>query len=72
MPHSIRDVKAKHERRILQLPGVVSIGIGRDKNGNPAIIVGLAHANPETESQLPDQLEGYPLDVRIVGRIKAL
>jgi hypothetical protein len=71
-PPSIRDVKAKHERRILQLPDVVSVGIGRDDNGSPAIMVGLVRPNPETESQLPDQLEGYPVDVRIVGQIKAL
>ena len=71
MPSSIKDVKTKHESRILQLPDMVSVGIGRDKNGNPAIIVGLAHANPETELQLPNHLEGYPVDVRIVGQIKA-
>lgn len=71
MPNSINDVKAQHEERLLQLPGVVSVGIGQDKNGNPAIIVGLAHPDPETESQLPNRLEGYPVLVRIVGRIKA-
>jgi hypothetical protein len=48
------------------------VGIGRDDNGSPAIMVGLVRPNPETESQLPDQLEGYPVDVRIVGQIKAL
>jgi len=71
MPNLINDVKAQHEERLLQLPGVVSVGIGQDENGNPAIIVGLAHPDPETESQLPNRLEGYPVLVRIVGRIKA-
>jgi hypothetical protein len=71
MPQSITDVKSKHESRILRMPGVVSVGIGRDENGNLAIIVGLSHANPETASRLPDQLDGYPLDVRVVGQIKA-
>ena len=51
MPKLINDVKAQHEKSLLQLPGVVSVGIGQDENGNPAIIVGLAHPDPETESQ---------------------
>lgn len=71
MPTSIKEVKARHETRLLQLPGVVSVGIGRDENGNSAIIVGLERPEPETESQLPSRLEGYPLVIRIVGPIKA-
>ena len=71
MPNSIKDVKTQHEKRLLQLPGVVSVGIGQDENGNPAIIVGLERPEPETESQLPTRLDGYPVVVRIVGRIKA-
>ena len=71
MPTTIGDVKTQHEARMLQLPGVVSVGIGRDENGNPAIIVGLEGPHSETESQLPVRLEGYPVVVRIVGRIKA-
>ena len=71
MPHSIKDVKSHHEESLLQLPGVVSVGIGQDENGNPAIIVGLERPDPKAESQLPTQLKGYPVVVRIVGRIKA-
>jgi hypothetical protein len=71
MPNSIKDVKTQHEERLLQLPGVVSVGIGQDENGNPAIIVSLAHPDTDTESQLPNLLEGYPVLVQIVGRIKA-
>ncbi len=71
MPNSIKDVKTQHEERLLQLPGVVSVGIGQDENGKQAIIVGLERPDPETESQLPTLLEGYPVVVRFVGRIKA-
>ena len=71
MPTSIKEVKTQHEARLLQLPGVVSVGVGRDENGNSAIIVGLERPEPETESQLPSRLEGYPVVIRIVGRIKA-
>ena len=70
MRPSIKEVKARHEIRLLQLPGVISVGIGKDKNGIPTIIVGLKSSNPETESQLPTRLEGYPVQVRFVGEIK--
>ena len=71
MPHSIKEVKTQHETRLLQLPGVVSVGIGLDENGQSAIIVGLDKPNPETKAQMPEKLEGYPVVVRVVGPIKA-
>ncbi len=72
MPPSIKDVKNQHEVRLLQLHGVISVGIGKDENGDPVIIVGLRRPSPQTESQIPTRLEGYPVQVRIVGDIKAL
>ena len=71
MAPSIKDVKAKYEAQLLQIPGVVSVGIGRDESGRPAIMIGLEGANPETESKLPPSLEGYPVRVLTVGKIKA-
>ena len=71
MPLSIKEVKKQHETRLLQLPGVVSVGIGLNENGQSAIVVGLDKANPETEARLPSQLEGFPVLVRIVGPLKA-
>jgi len=71
LPPSIKEVKKQHETRLLQLPGVVSVGIGLDENGQSAIVVGLDKASPETEAHLPPQLEGYPVLVRIVGPLKA-
>jgi hypothetical protein len=71
MSSSIKDVKTKYEAQLLQMPGVVSVGIGRDEHGNSAIIIGLDGPNPETESKLPTMLEGYPVTVHTVGKIKA-
>jgi hypothetical protein len=68
---TINDVKAQHQTRLLKLPGVVSVGIGQDENGKPAIIVGLEGPNPETQSKLPVELDGYSVRVRMVGRVKA-
>ena len=68
---SIKDVKRRHEARLLQLPAVVSVGIGLTRNGQSAIIIGLARSHAESESRLPSMLEGYPVELRIVGPLKA-
>ena len=71
MSPSIQEIKKRHENRLLILPSVVSVGIGRDKDGNPAIINGLDGSYPEIEAQLPGSLENYPVLVEVVGPIKA-
>ena len=71
MSPSIKDVKAKYEAQLLQMPGVVSVGIGRDENSQSIIVIGLESSNPETESKLPKKLEGYPVRVQTVGKIVA-
>ena len=71
MASSIKDVKTKYEAKLLQMPGVVSVGIGRDESGQPAIIIGLEGPDPETESKLPATLEGYPVQIQTVGKIGA-
>jgi hypothetical protein len=71
MPLTIYEVKAKHAQRLLALPGVVSIGIGKDANGNSAIIVGLDKPRPTTESQIPDTLEDFTVVIKIAGTIRA-
>ena len=49
---SIQEVKKKHEARLMALPGVVSVGIGRDRDGAHSIIIGLDGPRPEIEAQL--------------------
>ena len=71
MTSSIKEVKAKYEAKLLQMPGVVSVGIGHNESGQPAIVIGLEGPQPETESKLPATLEGYPVTIRIVGKIRA-
>ena len=71
MSPSIKEVKTRYETQILQMAGVVSVGIGLDKNGREAIIIGLEGPNTETEARLPSELEGYPVIIQTVGRIKA-
>jgi len=72
MSETILEVKKKHESFLLSLPGVVSVGIGQDLDGKPLIVVGLDKPRPKTEKKLPRELENFPVQVKVVGPIKAL
>jgi hypothetical protein len=70
MALTIQEAKARHVQRLLALPGVVSVGVGRDAEGREAIVVGLDRARPETQSRVPAQLEGYRVRVEVIGPVK--
>ena len=71
MPPTIQDVKARHAPEFMRLPGVVSVGIGRDADGAPVIVVGLDRDRPETRAALPPQVEGHRVRIEVVGRVQA-
>ena len=71
MSSSIQEVKKQHEALFLDMPGVVSVGIGLDPKGNQAIIVGLDGSCPETKAKIPAMLQDFPVVIQIVGPIKA-
>ena len=72
MQPSIQEVKQQRETQLLALPGVVSVGIGRDNKGEPAIVIGLDKARAETETEIHKTLGNTPVIVQIVGTIKPL
>jgi hypothetical protein len=65
-------VIAAHDDSLLALPGVVGVYEGRNDAGVTVIRVMLAEATPETERRIPKQLEGYPVELEITGRIEPL
>lgn len=71
MSPTIQEVKAKHEAAILKIEGVISIGIGLKKDKTQAIIVGLKQENQDTIQSIPSVLDGYPVEIQIIGSIKA-
>ncbi len=71
MPVTIQDVKARHETRLMAQPGVVAVGIGRDPDGNEAIVVSLDRDRPEVRQSVPQALEGYPVRVQVIGPVRA-
>jgi hypothetical protein len=71
MTPTIQEVKARHEGRLMTMPGVVSVGLGQKPDGTPLIVVGLDRRRPATMAQLPQILDGYAVSVEFVGEIKA-
>lgn len=71
MSATIREAKARHEARLLAMPGVVSVGVGRGDDGRPVIVIGVDEPRPQTMAELPETLEGHPVRVEIVGRIRS-
>ncbi len=69
MGSSIQQVKAQHEAELMAIPGVVSVGIGKNGKGEPVIVVGVEQEGEETLSAIPRSLSGYPVEVRPIGRI---
>lgn len=71
MENRIYDVKRQNEADLMALPGVVSVGIGKGPDGQPAIIVGMETVAPATPSKVPSELSGYPVVIQAAGKLKA-
>ncbi|MCE5191831.1 MAG: hypothetical protein LLG08_08755 [Actinomycetia bacterium] len=59
--HGPEYVLTKHAGRLMQIKGVMSIGIGKDDDGRPAIVIGVSSGTPDAVGQLPDSIEGVPV-----------
>ncbi len=77
----VRAVKAAYEKDLLRKANVVGVGIGyRQRKGRAsdelAIIVSVTHKVPRDqlapEDIIPSELEGVPVDVQAVGKLRAL
>lgn len=68
---TIQEVKEKHAERFMAMAGVVSVGIGKNPDGQFVIIIGLDGPHPKTVEEIPKTLEGYPVRVEIIGPVKA-
>lgn len=71
---SIREIKKRHEAQLLSFKGVVGVGIGIevvDDKKQLAIVVDV-DKKLEEHDHIPKSLDGVPVVVQEVGRIKAL
>lgn len=76
----LRHVKMKHEAELMRKANVVGVGIGfRRQHGERtdelAIIVSVTHKVPraqlDADDVVPRELEGVPVDIEAVGRLRA-
>jgi len=68
---SIQQVKNKHENQLMTMPGVVSVGIGQGDSGQSVIVIGVESQAKLDKLTLPVKLDGYPVNVQIMGTIRA-
>ena len=69
----INAVLAAHDRQLLELPDVVGVYVGVLADGKtPCLKVMLARPTPQTERNLPREIEGYPVVTEISGEIRPL
>jgi hypothetical protein len=66
----IESVRARHERRLMAIDGVLGVAVGRNKLGHDAIVVYLRDAS--VKSRIPSEVEGYPVETETTGPIDAL
>jgi hypothetical protein len=66
---SITAVRARHQARLLAIPGVVGVGVGQSETGDDAIVVYLRDA--VAKRGLPTILEGHPVVTVVTGEIDA-
>lgn len=60
----------RHTERLMALPGVVGVGEGSCE-GASCILVLVVKRTPELEKQIPSQLEGVPVSIKVTGEIIA-
>lgn len=71
MNSTIQEVKKKHQNELMSLPGVVSVGIGLNDQGQQVIVVGMSEDKPVDKTKIPASIDGFTVTVKLVGTLKA-
>lgn len=67
-PHGAEAVLARHESRLMRIPGVNGVAVG----GSPAAANIVVYVNDDAAARrLPRALEGVPVEASVTGRIDA-
>lgn len=70
-PLTIEQVQAKYQDRLMDIPGVVGVGIGAIKD-TLVIKVLVSKKTVKIEKKVPVRLEGYKVVIEETGIIRAL
>lgn len=68
----IRSVKRGHEAGWLALEGVVAVGVGRLSDGRDGIVVSIRENAADVRAKVPPSVDRVPIEVRVVGELRAL
>ena len=68
---NIREVLKRHTDELMAMPGVVGVAEGQSRGG-PCIKLFVVDRNSELLKRIPDNLEGYPLQIEESGEFRAL
>lgn len=68
---SIEEVLKEHAGELMSIPGVLGAAQGLCNN-SPCIKVFVAEKTKDIEQRIPDELDGYTVDVEQTGKFKAL
>lgn len=70
---TIQEVKTAWEERLMAIPGVMGVGIGLTKQGkHKCIKVYVNRQQFLTTPAIPQEIEGYPVEVETRGAFRAL
>ena len=64
------EVMARNESRLMSIPGVTGLGIS-ESAGQPVISIMVNELTAELKEKLPEQLEGVPVKIDVVGEVSA-
>jgi len=67
----IKEVLKRHADKLMAVPGVVGVAEG-ESHGKPCIIVFVVDSNSEALKLLPENIEGYLLNIEESGEFRAL
>lgn len=67
---TVADVLRAHTVELMKIPGVVGTGEGEIR-GEPAVVVLVSRRTAEVDARVPHRLEGYPVQVKVVGDVRA-
>jgi glucose-6-phosphate isomerase len=67
---TIEQALEKHETRLMNIPGVVGVGIGGSETGPVILVMVRDRATAKTQA-VPPTIEGFPVKVDVSGEITA-
>lgn len=73
MPDPVKkatEIKQRYEPKWLAIPGVTAVGVGQIGEDRIGIIISVANNTDKIRKQLPADVEGVPVEVRVSGEFK--